>query len=129
METSRVFYVLIVGGPGGMGGGIMGTEQLGDAANSEFTGHALGACFHLLQQLSEVEQASLANVNRLVLECEDTLEREREAWLSTSMATKALVKAAASGLQGDPKSGEKDGAGAAGGAESEPTSKPMLSYV
>jgi hypothetical protein len=81
------------------------------------------------EQLSEVEQASLASVNRLVLECEDTLEREREAWLSTSMATKALVKAAASGLQGDPKSGEKDGAGAAGGAESEPTSKPMLSYV
>ena len=52
------------------------------------------------EQLSEVEQASLANVNRLVLECEDTLEREREAWLSTSMATKALVKAASGDLQG-----------------------------
>jgi hypothetical protein len=55
LTAARVFYVLIMGGPNGIGGGILGTEQLGDAANSEFTGHALGACFHLLQQLSEVE--------------------------------------------------------------------------
>jgi hypothetical protein len=81
------------------------------------------------EQLSEVEQASLVNVNRLVLECEDTLEREREAWLSTSMATKALVKAASGDSQGAANSGEKDGAGAADGAEAKPTSKPMLSYV
>jgi hypothetical protein len=48
--------------------------------------------------LTEVEQANLANANRLVSACEDVLEREREAWLSTSMTTKALAAAGAAEL-------------------------------
>ena len=35
-------------------------------------------------------QANVANINRLVLSCEEIFEREREAWMSTSMATKLL---------------------------------------
>lgn len=54
LTAARVFYLLIVGGPSGAKG-IMGTEQLEDAANAAFTGQALGSCFHLLQQLHEVE--------------------------------------------------------------------------
>jgi hypothetical protein len=42
-------------------------------------------------QLSEIEQASIANLHRMILSCEGELEREREAWLSTSMATKMLA--------------------------------------
>lgn len=42
-------------------------------------------------QLSDVEQAKNLNLHHLINTCERVLEREREAWLSTSMATKLLT--------------------------------------
>jgi hypothetical protein len=51
------------------------------------------------EQLSDVERANTSNLNRLMLSCEDVLKREREAWLSTSMATKMLAE----GAEGDQK--------------------------
>jgi hypothetical protein len=53
------------------------------------------------KQLSSVEQANVANLHKMILSCEEVLEREREAWLSTSMATKML--AAAGGAEPEEK--------------------------
>jgi hypothetical protein len=58
------------------------------------------------KQLSDVEQASIANLHRMILSCEGELEREREAWLSTSMATKLLAEAG--GSEAEKKGGEGD---------------------
>ena len=58
------------------------------------------------KQLSDVEQASVANLHRMILSCEGELEREREAWLSTSMATKLLAEAG--GSEAETKGGEGD---------------------
>ena len=57
--------------------------------------------------MSDVEQANLANLHKLILSCEEVLEREREAWLSTSMATKALSQAA--GQEADEDKGGDGG--------------------
>jgi hypothetical protein len=54
--------------------------------------------------MTPIDKLSLTNVNKLVMICEDLFEREREAWQSTSMATKLLTdaEAATSGsAQGD----------------------------
>ena len=58
------------------------------------------------KQLSDVEQASIANLHKMILSCEGELEREREAWLSTSMATKMLAEAG--GSEAEKKGGEGD---------------------
>jgi hypothetical protein len=55
----------------------------------------------------------------MILSCEGELEREREAWLSTSMATKLLAEAG--GSEAEKKGGEGDrnedeGTGGAAGA-------------
>jgi hypothetical protein len=57
------------------------------------------------KQLSDVEQANTANLHKLIMSCEGEVEREREAWLSTSMATKMLAEAGA----GEPEKREGDG--------------------
>jgi hypothetical protein len=71
------------------------------------------------KQLSDVEQASVANLHRMILSCEGELEREREAWLSTSMATKLLAEAGGpeaekKGGEGDHNEGNEGTGGAAG---------------
>jgi hypothetical protein len=42
----------------------------------------------------------------MILSCEGELERDREAWLSTSMATKLLAEAG--GSEAEKKGGEDD---------------------
>jgi hypothetical protein len=63
--------------------------------------HKIGSVTLWWSQLTEVEQASLGNANKLVLSCEDQLEREREAWLTTSVATKNLARGAASAARNE----------------------------
>ena len=84
------------------------------------------------RQLSDVEQASLGKVNGLISTCEGILEREREAWLSTSVASKLDESAADSkeagagghGGGGERERGKHQGGGGAhqalGGAEAHP---------
>jgi len=55
------------------------------------------------EQLSDVEKASSTNLQGLILSCEEVLERERESWLSTSMATKMLTEAAGGDEKGTSK--------------------------
>jgi hypothetical protein len=52
------------------------------------------------KQLTSVDKASVGNVNILIITCEDLFEREREAWVSTSMQTKMMAAdATASGAK------------------------------
>jgi hypothetical protein len=45
----------------------------------------LGALTDWWMQLSDVEQASMLNLHKLILSCEAVMEKEREAWLSLSI--------------------------------------------
>ena len=45
--------------------------------------------------LKPVDRANVARIGQLVTDCEETFEREREAWASTSMTTKLLSQQAA----------------------------------
>ena len=56
-------------------------------------------------QLSDIEQADIAKLHKMIMACEGEVEREREAWLSTSMATKMLAEA------GEEEEEKKDGKG------------------
>ena len=42
--------------------------------------------------LTDVDKASVLNIDRLVSSCEDVLETERGAWMSTSMAPPVLAQ-------------------------------------
>jgi hypothetical protein len=44
--------------------------------------------------LAPVERANQANISRLVLECEAAFQSERSSWVTSSMASKSLAKAA-----------------------------------
>jgi hypothetical protein len=59
-------------------------------------------------QLTEIEQANVSNSDRLVFACEDAFEREREAWMSTSMATKAITAAAGQNQATNEESPKKE---------------------
>jgi hypothetical protein len=67
------------------------------------------------KQLSDVEKANTSNLHGLILSCEEVLEKEREAWLSTSMATKLLSESS-----GQDRAGSRD----AGGGEKAKTPEP-----
>ena len=44
--------------------------------------------------MTDVEQANIANINELVMTCEELFQAERQAWVSTAMAnTKMLADA------------------------------------
>jgi hypothetical protein len=60
-------------------------------------------------QLSDVEQANIAHLHKLILSCEEVLEKEREAWLSTSMATKMLAQAGGAETEGRHAEGKEEG--------------------
>jgi hypothetical protein len=70
-------------------------------------------------QLSDVEQASSVNLNKLIFTCEDLIEREREAWKSTSGAAGLLASAV--GDSGGASASNKDGRG--GGSKVVPEGK------
>ena len=56
--------------------------------------------------LTDVDKASVTNIERLVVTCEDLFERERESWLSTSMSSKLLAQASEDG-EGEEGEGDK----------------------
>ena len=61
------------------------------------------------RSLSSTDKALPARIHQLVLACEETFERERESWASTSMTTQLLTQAAADGDEGEGE--EEEGSG------------------
>jgi hypothetical protein len=64
------------------------------------TVHALQELVFWWQTLPQIDRSVVANIDRLVLSCEDILQREQQAWRSTSQAMRLLrerTKAAAQG--------------------------------
>jgi hypothetical protein len=57
-----------------------------------FTVHKLEELILWWQTLKPIERASVTNIDRLVLTAEDLLQREQQAWKSTSQAVKLLAK-------------------------------------
>ena len=58
------------------------------------------------RSLSPTDKALPANIHQLVSSCEETFERERDSWASTSITTQLLTQAAASdGTEADEKGG------------------------
>jgi len=57
--------------------------------------HSLTQVVHWWEQLTDVDRASLDNIEELILSCEDLFATERQAWLSTSMISKMLSTQAA----------------------------------
>lgn len=55
--------------------------------------------------LSSVEQANIEQIDRLVECCELSFQQERQAWVSTSMASKMLSKS----MKIDKPDADKDG--------------------
>lgn len=45
------------------------------------------------RSLTDVEQASVANINDLVMTCEELFQAERQAWVSTAMANTKMLNA------------------------------------
>ena len=60
-----------------------------------FTVHALQELMFWWQTLPQIDRSALTNVDRLVLTCEDLLQREQQAWRSTSQSIKMLQAASA----------------------------------
>jgi hypothetical protein len=55
-----------------------------------------------------MERANISDINQLVTTCEEIFEREREAWLSTSMTTKLLASEGSASLAAAADSKEFD---------------------
>lgn len=58
-----------------------------------FTVHALSDLLYWWQCLPAIDRSVVANVDRLVLTCEEILQREQQAWRSTSQTVRMLQKA------------------------------------
>ena len=54
------------------------------------TVHALQKVILWWQSLPQIDRSVVANIDRLVLTCEQLLQREQQAWRSTSQAVKLL---------------------------------------
>ncbi len=58
-----------------------------------FTIHSLRNLIHWWEMLAPIDRSVVENIDRLVLTGEDLLQREQQAWKSTSQAMKMLQKA------------------------------------
>lgn len=58
-----------------------------------FTVHALEELIFWWFTLTSIERSAVANVDRLVLTCEELLQKEQHAWKSTSQTVRLLQKA------------------------------------
>ena len=57
-----------------------------------FTVHSLQILIFWWQTLPTIDKSVVANIDRLVLTCEDLIQREQQSWRSTSQAVKMLKK-------------------------------------
>jgi hypothetical protein len=60
--------------------------------------NTVNACDNVLlwwKSLSDVDKASVVHIEQLIGTCEEIFRNERQAWMSTSTATKMLAKSAA----------------------------------
>jgi len=66
--------------------------------------HSLQELVHWWQTLPQIDRSVVSNIDRLVLSCEELLQREQQGWKSTSQTVKMLQQqseAASSGGQND----------------------------
>jgi hypothetical protein len=57
-----------------------------------FTVHALHELVQWWQCLPQIDRSVVANIDRLILTCEELLQREQQAWRSTSQTVRMLQK-------------------------------------
>ena len=57
-----------------------------------FTVHALQDLCYWWQTLPQIDRSVVSNIDRLVLTCEELLQREQQAWRSTSQTVRMLQK-------------------------------------
>ena len=57
-----------------------------------FTVHALQELIYWWQTLPQIDRSVVANIDRLVLTCEELLQREQQAWRSTFQTVRMLQK-------------------------------------
>lgn len=56
-----------------------------------FTVHALQELIYWWQTLPQIDRSVVANIDRLVLTCEELLQREQQAWRSTSQTVRVSI--------------------------------------
>lgn len=57
-----------------------------------FTVHALQDLCYWWQTLPQIDRSVVTNIDRLVLTCEELLQKEQQAWRSTSQTVRMLQK-------------------------------------